>query len=145
MCFFSSPHSLIQESKGHGAPHRQHFILLSIRAYEARYEDVMTNCHLGHMFYETCTPFNHVYCPAQTLRFSPIVHRVQDYIGSAVVERRVQAASNVSKNEMSTACRQNSDLYGVPGPRFALDYVGTSVLSEAGVRQRVRNKPLNQI
>ena len=108
MCFFSSPHSLIQESKGHGAPHRQHFIMHSIRAYKARYEDVMTNCHLGHMFYETCTPFNHVYCPAQTLRFSPIVHRVQDYIGSAVVERRVQAASNVSRKETSRACRQNN-------------------------------------
>ena len=105
----------------------------------------MTNCQLGHMFYETCTSFNHVYCLAQTLSFSPIVHRVQDYIGSAVVEIRVQAASNINKNEMSRACRQNSDLYGVPGPRFALVYVGTSVESEAGVRQRVRNKPLNQL
>ena len=70
---------------------------------------------------------------------------MQDYIGSAVVEIRVQAASNINKNEMSRACRQNSDLCRVPGPRFALVDGGTSVESVAGVSQRVRNKPLNQI
>ena len=53
----------------------------------------MTNCKLGHMFYETHTPFNHVYYLAQTLSFSPIVHRVQDYIGS-----------HADKTVISTVC-----------------------------------------
>ena len=65
----------------------------------------MTNCELGHTFYETYTPFNHVYCSPQTLSFSPIVHRVQDYIGSAVVEKKSKRRQTSAK----TKCRGHAD------------------------------------